>query len=98
MRMRLTVLEMPPTVTVSPDGMGRSNKIIKPETKLAKISCKPKPKPTVTAATNHWTFDQPMPMARKAKTRPNTVIAITRDGSADGIAAVRHRTAIVAEG
>ena len=48
-------------VTTSPTRTGRSKRMIRPEMKLAKISCKPKPNPKLMAATSHWTFDQPMP-------------------------------------
>ena len=56
-------------VTVSPIRIGFSNKIIKPDTKLAKISCKPNPKPTVNAATSHWVFAQSTPKKLKPTTK-----------------------------
>ncbi len=37
-----------------------------PETKFAKISCKPNPRPRERAATSHWMEDQPMPNKVKA--------------------------------
>ena len=54
-RMRIfeTIPVVSPTVIVSPIRMGRSKRIIKPETKFAKISCSPNPSPTVIAAINH---------------------------------------------
>ena len=70
-----TVPETPPTVTVSPTRIGRSNSRIRPETKFAKISWSPKPSPRPTAATSHCTFDHPIPIALKASTPPISVIA-----------------------
>ena len=46
----LTLPENVPMVTVSPIRTGRSNRMIRPETKLPKISCRPKPRPTDNAA------------------------------------------------
>ncbi len=50
---RVTTPVRSPTVTVSPMRIGRSNNMIKPETKFAKISCRPNPRPTPMAATSH---------------------------------------------
>ena len=72
-RIRVTVPLTPPTVTVSPIRTGRSNNRIKPETKLAKISCSPKPRPTPTAATSHCTFDHPTPIVLNTTTIPSDV-------------------------
>ena len=56
-------------VTVSPMRIGFSNRIIRPEIKLAKISCKPKPRPTPRAATSHCSLDHSIPIIEKP-TRP----------------------------
>ncbi|MNI64971.1 hypothetical protein D3C73_1204480 [compost metagenome] len=56
-------------VTVSPIRIGFSNRMIRPDIKLAKISCKPKPKPTPRAATSHCSFDHSIPIIEKP-TRP----------------------------
>ena len=37
-----------------------------PETKFATISCRPKPRPTPSAAMSHWSFAHWMPMAELA--------------------------------
>ena len=58
MRIRETTPVTSPTVTTSPTRIGRSKRMIRPETKLAKISCRPKPRPTLIAATSHWTLSQ----------------------------------------
>jgi len=54
---RMRILETlpldPATVTVSPNRMGRSKRMMMPDTKLAKISLSPKLKPTVMAAASH---------------------------------------------
>ena len=71
--MRETLPVWPPTVTKSPMRIGRSKRMINPETKLAKISCKPKPSPTVIAAANHWTLCQVMPSMRQATIAPAMV-------------------------
>ena len=73
--MRETTPVTSPIVTTSPMRMGRSNNRIRPETKLAKISWSPNPRPTLTAAISHWTLDQPIPRAANASTTPTTVIA-----------------------
>ena len=57
----LTVPLKLPMVTKSPTRIGRSNNMIKPETKFATISCKPKPRPTPSAAMIHCNLDQSMP-------------------------------------
>ena len=49
----LTLPLMSPTVMRSPILMGRSNSKMRPATKLAKISCSPKPIPSVMAAASH---------------------------------------------
>ena len=64
-----------PTVTTSPTRTGRSNSRINPETKLAKISCRPKPRPTVNAAAIHCRFDQRTPSSPSVRTTPTTAIA-----------------------
>ena len=68
-RILLTVPEKVPMVTVSPIRTGRSKRIIKPETKLPKISCRPNPKPTDRAAASHCSLSHETP------NEPNTVIA-----------------------
>src|SRR5574344_1501171 len=55
-RILLTVPDRPFRVIISPTRNCLSNKRIMPDTKLAKISCKPKPKPTDNAATSHCRF------------------------------------------
>ena len=52
-RMRLTFPLTALTVTTSPTRIGRSASKIRPETKLAKISCRPKASPNVSAAASH---------------------------------------------
>ena len=74
MRIRETVPVTSLMVITSPTRIGRSIRIIKPETKLANISCKPKPNPTLMAASSHWTFDQPRPTALQVNTVPKMVI------------------------
>ncbi len=94
MRMRETTPVTSPTVTVSPTRIGRSNSTIRPETKLAKISCRPKPKPKVTAAASHCTLGQPMPMAPPPNAKPDDRNRISHDG-AQGVAhAVIQRQAL----
>ena len=61
-------------VTMSPTRTGRSKRMIRPETKLAKISCKPKPNPKLMAATSHWTFDQPTPNTPQHSNTPTMVM------------------------
>ena len=61
MRIRLTVPDSSPMVITSPMRTGRSNKMMMPEIKLAKISCKPKPSPTPSAATSHCILLQDKP-------------------------------------
>ena len=69
-----TVPERPFKVTISPTRIWRSKRMMIPETKLAKISCKPKPKPTERAATNHCNLSQLMPKAPAARIIPKAVI------------------------
>ena len=69
-RMRETVPVVSPIVITSPTRIGRSNSRMIPETKFAKISCRPKPSPTEAAATSHCTLFQPMPIWLKASTIP----------------------------
>ncbi|MNF85647.1 hypothetical protein D3C84_680520 [compost metagenome] len=57
-------------VTVSPSRIGFSNRMMRPETKFAKISCRPKPRPTESAATSHWVLDQSMPSMEKPVRAP----------------------------
>jgi hypothetical protein len=61
-------------VTVSPIRIGFSNRMIRPEIKLAKISCKPKPSPTPSAATSHCSFDHSIPIIEKPTSPPNSRI------------------------
>ena len=61
-------------VTVSPIRIGFSNKIIKPEIILAKISCKPNPSPTPIAAISHCSFDQSIPSIEKPTMVPMMVM------------------------
>ena len=75
MRIRETTPLTWPTVTVSPTRIGRSSRMIRPDTKFAKISWRPKPRPTVRAARSHCTEDQPTPIALKATTMPVATIA-----------------------
>jgi len=72
--MRVTMPSTPPTETMSPTRTGRSNRIIRPDTKLAKISCKPKPRPTEMAAARNCTWFQLMPIRPKLNTMPTMVI------------------------
>ena len=72
---RVTRPLVSPMVTKSPTRTGRSIRITRPDTKLAKISCKPKPKPTLMAATSHCTLDQPTPKRAQAAMAPTTVSA-----------------------
>ncbi|MNL55635.1 hypothetical protein D3C87_1790640 [compost metagenome] len=58
-------------VTVSPMRIGFSNRMIRPETKLAKISCIPKPNPTLSAVTTHCSFDHSIPIQEKLRMAPN---------------------------
>ncbi len=55
-RKDFTFPETSPIVTISPTRKGLSESKIKPETKLATISCKPNPNPTPNAAISHWTL------------------------------------------
>ena len=48
-------------VMMSPILTGLSNRMIRPDIKLANISCRPKPRPTDNAATSHCTLSHPMP-------------------------------------
>ena len=73
--MRLTVPTVLPMVTRSPTRTGRSNRMIRPEMKLATISCRPKPRPTPSAATIHCSLDQSAPMPLKATSKPMAKIA-----------------------
>ncbi|SVK47086.1 Uncharacterised protein [Acinetobacter baumannii] len=59
-------------VTVSPMRIGFSNRMIKPEMKLEKISCMPKPNPRLSAVTTHCSFDHSMPIQAKLSTAPNS--------------------------
>ena len=61
---------MSPTVTVSPTRIGRSNRMISPEMKFAKISWSPKPRPIPTAAIIHWMLDHPIPTTLSAADTP----------------------------
>ncbi|MOA45104.1 hypothetical protein D3C78_1674700 [compost metagenome] len=74
MRILLTEPEKVPIVMVSPIRIGRSNRMIRPETKLAKISCSPKPNPTVKPAANHCNLSQETPSEPSAVTAPTVVI------------------------
>src|SRR5690554_2604403 len=58
------------SVMVSPIRTGRSNRMINPDTKLAKISCRPKPSPTPTAATSHCNWLQATPRVASDTTSP----------------------------
>ncbi|MOA66901.1 hypothetical protein D3C78_1938260 [compost metagenome] len=49
---------------------GRSNRIMMPEMKLAKISCMPKPRPTDSAATSHCSLSQLTPRVDRVLTMP----------------------------
>ncbi len=71
-RMRIfdTTPETSPTVTISPTRMGRSKRMMRPLMKLATISCRPKPIPTLNAATSHWISDQLPPTEEKMTIRP----------------------------
>ena len=69
-RIFATVPVTPLIVTVSPTRIGRSNNKMIPETKFAKISCIPKPRPTERAANNHCNFDQDIPSVENAHAPP----------------------------
>uniref|UniRef100_A0A1A9UKC0 Uncharacterized protein n=1 Tax=Glossina austeni TaxID=7395 RepID=A0A1A9UKC0_GLOAU len=60
-------------VTVSPIRIGFSNKMINPDTKLAKISCNPNPKPTPNAAANHCNLDHSMPTIENPINPPSSI-------------------------
>ncbi|MCY1442175.1 hypothetical protein D9M71_585270 [compost metagenome] len=70
MRILLTVPDRLPMVMVSPIRTGRSNRIMMPEMKLAKISCMPKPSPTDSAATSHCSLSQLTPRVDRVLTMP----------------------------
>ena len=72
--MRDTRPEIPSMVTRSPIRTGRSASRIRPETKFAKISCKPNPSPTVTAAASHCTSFQRIRKHASATMIPVTTI------------------------
>jgi len=57
-------------VTTSPTRIGRSNSRMMPLMKLATISCRPKPRPTLRAATSHWMLDHCNPRALNAMNTP----------------------------
>ena len=61
-------------VTVSPIRIGFSNRMIRPDTKLAKISCMPKPRPNVSAATSHCSLDHSIPIIEKPTIPPKSNI------------------------
>ncbi|MNP80012.1 hypothetical protein D3C76_1779760 [compost metagenome] len=46
--------------------------MIRPEIKLEKISCIPKPKPTLSAVTTHCSFDHSIPIQEKLRIAPNS--------------------------
>ncbi|MCY1413622.1 hypothetical protein D9M71_290550 [compost metagenome] len=75
MWMRLTVPVTVPMVTRSPMRTGRSNSRIRPEMKLAKIACMPKPIPTESAATSHCSLSQLTPRVDSALTKPMPAMA-----------------------
>ena len=60
-------------VTTSPTRIGRSNNKMIPDTKFAKISCIPKPRPTESAANNHCNFDQDIPKVANAQAPPMAI-------------------------
>ena len=72
---RLTVPLTSPTVTVSPTRTGRSKRMIRPLTKLATISWRPKPNPTPRAAMIHCALDQSKLSSRDAITTPAATTA-----------------------
>ncbi|MCY1369886.1 hypothetical protein D3C76_1177230 [compost metagenome] len=74
MRILLTVPDRLPMVMVSPIRTGRSNRIMMPEMKLAKISCMPKPRPTDSAATSHCNLSQLTPRVDSVETKPTPAI------------------------
>ncbi|MNR04340.1 hypothetical protein D3C85_1202880 [compost metagenome] len=74
MRILLTVPDRLPMVTTSPMRTGRSNRMIRPEMKLAKISCRPKPRPTESAATSHCNLSQLTPRVDRVTTKPMATI------------------------
>ena len=71
--MRVTLPVRSRMVTVSPMRIGFSNRIIRPEIKLAKISCRPNPRPTPSAATSHCSFDHSMPIIEKPTSPPTSI-------------------------
>ena len=73
-RMRLTVPDSSPMVITSPMRIGRSNRIMMPEIKLAKISCRPKPRPTPSAATSHCSLLHDSPSAPRVIMMPTITI------------------------
>ena len=75
MRIRLTVPDRLPMVTTSPIRTGRSKRMIRPEAKLEKIACRPKPRPTESAATSHCSLSQLTPRVDRALTMPMPLMA-----------------------
>ena len=73
-RMRVTVPVCWLMVITSPTRNGRSTNRISPETKFAKISCRPKPRPTVSAAAIHCSWLQRSPSKDSALTVPAMVM------------------------
>ena len=63
--MRVTLPVRSRIVTVSPIRIGFSNRMIRPEIKLAKISWRPKPSPTPRAATSHCSLAHSIPIIEK---------------------------------
>ncbi|MNT83708.1 hypothetical protein D3C72_2236160 [compost metagenome] len=74
-RIRVTVPVCWLMVMMSPTRKGRSTSRMSPETKLAKISCRPKPRPTVSAAAIHCSWLQRSPSNVSALTVPAMVMA-----------------------
>ena len=65
-----TLPTRPPTSTVSPIWMGRSNMRIRPETKLFTTVCSPKPMPTLRAPRTMASRSRGMPAMERAIRKP----------------------------
>ncbi|MNJ67543.1 hypothetical protein D3C77_637260 [compost metagenome] len=73
MRIRETVPEKEPMVTVSPIRTGRSNSMMMPETKLERISFMPKPIPTDRPPATHCSLSHCTPIMERAVREPKPI-------------------------
>ena len=74
MRMHDTVPLVSPAVPYHPSLKGLSNNTIKPQMKLATISCNPRPRPTPNTVISHCSFDHRWPMVLNTRIIPIAVI------------------------